>query len=128
MSGACLGCGAPLAARRSSARWCSERCRSRARRRPPPPSAPQRCGEVAAAVEAELVAAGQRHSVAGECAVSIARRLDHCTEGGSVVAALSRELRACLDAALAGGSRGADPLDEIKKARERRQRRDRDGA
>lgn len=87
-----------------------------AERRPAPPSEP---GEVAAAVEAELVAAGRRHTVAGELAVSLARRVDATDESSSTVATLSREFRACLAAAMAGALPGPDPLDELRARRER---------
>lgn len=59
----------------------------------------------------------------GAIALTLARRIDVAAvsgESGSSVAALTRELRATLDAA--GTVRAADPVDELQSRREARLR------
>lgn len=70
---------------------------------------------------AELTAADRLNSVHGQTAVAIARRIDFgsARDTGSSFAALVRELRSSLDAALAG-AKTEGPVDELRRLREKR--------
>ena len=68
-------------------------------------------GMLTTATFLELEAAGRELTVAGTAAVLLAMRLDaKSTDTGSSVAALVRELRATMAAALAGVERASSPV------------------
>ena len=73
-----------------------------------------------AAVRGELVAAGVEESALGQAAILIAERLESGVDNGSSVAAMVRQLRDTMAAALVNEVADADPLDELAAKRERR--------
>ena len=128
MTRTCEWCGEPFEAKRSTAKFCTSGCRaksSNASKRAPKPAPasvtplPERSALVAA-VERELTAAKRLDTALGAQAVALATRIDSGADTGSAVAALSKELRAVMDAALADAETAADPLDELRARRERK--------
>lgn len=127
MQRSCEACGGAYEAKRSSSRFCSDRCRKRAKRsglnEPVPPRGPEHeaASAVLPSVVRQLTEAGALDSPAGQLCVTLATRLD--TPGidtGSAVAAVSRELRAVLADALGTAETAADPIDELRERRDRR--------
>lgn len=129
----CEGCGEPLKGRQSKV--CSDRCRKRVVRadakkasgveRPDPSAAAgvELDVGVLVATARELARVGKLDSPVGRIALSLAGRLDRSlVDTGSSYAAIARELRATLDAALAGAVETADSVDELRARREARQR------
>jgi hypothetical protein len=127
----CAECGDPFEAKRSTAKYCGTTCRSRAsvnrtsgktvtpRRVTPPVELPVSPSLVESASR-ELEAAGRLDTVLGQQALLLAAQMAAAKGSGSAAAALSRELRAVMDAALAGAPKAADSLDELAKRRERK--------
>lgn len=98
----CSGCGEPFEARRSSAKWCSDRCRKAKGRMQPaatdaPPPEPIDTGLVDS-VRTELEEAGVCNTFAGQLALQLARKMSAVDATG--VAGLSKELRAVMTEAL----------------------------
>jgi hypothetical protein len=127
MTRACAFCGNPFEAKRSTAKYCGSSCRSKASTGAPRPvqaPAPKPAAgraRLAKAVSRDLEAAGRLDSVLGQQAVALAERIDlGATDTGSAIAALSKELRAVMEAALADAKGAADPLDELRARRERK--------
>ncbi len=132
-------CGREFEAKRPAAKYCGDRCRKRAQRRPeraativslpapaPQSSAPQSGGgALEAAARAELETAGRLETVAGGVVMALAKRIDvaGAEETGSAFAALTKELRAALAAAVAGAEQAIDPIDELRQQRERKRPR-----
>lgn len=122
----CEACGEALErGRRASARFCSDRCRKRYTRgaRAPQLTVVESTGPggVEQAAIAELEAVGRLGTFQGQLVVALARRMDEQDrDTGSGVAAVSRELRAARDAALADVSVEADPIDELRRRRDRK--------
>lgn len=128
----CEVCPNEFDAKRASAKYCSERCKKRAQRRPggtkaakvlplPPeqPDAPVSGLMLATAVELEQ--AGRLETAAGQAVIALARRIDHSSaETGNALAALVREHRAALADAVRDAKQAADPLDELRSRRERK--------
>ena len=138
MDRACDACGATFAARSVKARFCSDKCRSRARyrrevlgapeaiapkpkpkrtRKPKPVDSPT--GTLGAVI-AELTDAGRLDTSAGQAAVALATRIDQGAESSSGLAALTREMRAAMAEALANVAQAGDALDELRARREAR--------
>jgi len=106
-----------------TSRFCSARCRKAAFRArqgvsPAVPDRSETSGTTVDAVVAELEAVGRLETYLGRSAVALARRIDESTAVMGF-AALTKELRASMDAALAGVARAADPVDELRARRER---------
>ena len=108
----CDFCQGLYAAKNRRSRFCSDRCRHRERAGRPRPAPPREGGaaagpELVDAVRAELVAAGRDGTALGRLALLLA---GHAAgpETGAACAAVSRELRATLEAALAGSSAEVD--------------------
>ena len=137
MRKSCAVCGDPFEAKRPAAKFCGDRCRQRAHRRPeaaaqakvldvaaeqeaePTPSLLK--GPVTLATSAELVAAGRLETALGQAALALARRIDFpTTDTGSALAALVREHRATLVEAVKDAEKAADPLDQLRLRRERK--------
>ncbi|GAA3781268.1 hypothetical protein [Micromonospora maritima] len=125
MTTSCEGCGRSFEAKRSSARFCGATCRKRVSRRPAglPPAEPVDASsgesDLVTSVRLELVAARRLDTVLGQQALVLAARLD-VPDTGSAVAALNKELRATMEAALKGAEESGDSVDELKARRERR--------
>ena len=123
----CDACGAPYEAKRATSRYCSTRCRTRASRsgqaargKPAARELPAQSSGVVAAVSARLESAGVLDTMEAQAALLLAERMQAGTDAGSSVAALNRELMATVDRALALRSVAADPMDELRARRERR--------
>lgn len=133
----CGECGKSLVGMRPQAKFCGPRCRNRAGRKSKPAgsvvdlpgrdedgqeSAGEVAGGVAEAVRVELEAADRLGTSLGQAALGLARRIDRggLMETGSAYAALVREMRATLAAATAGAAVADDPVDELRRRRERR--------
>jgi hypothetical protein len=119
MRKACAFCGDGFAAQRSTAKYCSRKCNvaaSKARTRPVLASAAGVAGTVAS-VQAELEAAGRADTYLGSAALALAERIDRSTAVMGF-AALVKELRSTMAAALAGAAVAADPLDELAARRD----------
>ncbi|HEY1178597.1 MAG TPA: hypothetical protein VGF17_20780, partial [Phytomonospora sp.] len=131
----CEGCGEPFEAVRSSAKWCSDRCRKAAARAadsqadsasPEPDDYPSAAGLVAS-VREELEAAGRLRTFHGQLALQLACKLASPDESG--ISSLSKELRTVMATALDGvtspsseGEPDAADDDEDEVTRARRQR------
>jgi len=87
------------------------------------PPEPER-GPLETAARAELAAVGRAETLAGGVVLALARRIDQAgpDDTGSGFAALTKELRASLAAAVAGAEEEDDPVDQVRKQRERKQR------
>lgn len=140
----CTVCGTLFPAKRSSAMYCTERCKKRAQRNPNRPAtgterpatgtgsvraggfapvAPIRPaeGRIAALTERELMNASRLDTVLGAVALALAAKLDEPgLDTGSSIAALAREHRSAMVAALDGVNVEATPLERMKAQRERR--------
>ena len=127
----CDVCQPPYQAKRAVSRYCSPKCRQRAARskargsevaRVTIPSAhiEQPAGLVEATIR-RLQSASVLDSVEGQSALVLARRIESgSAESGSAVAALSRELRAVMDAALKSSAPAGNLIDELRAQREKR--------
>ena len=119
----CDVCGHPYEATRVSSGFCSGTCRKRNLRAPRPrlaetsPAAEDYA--LLAATRAELEAAGRLDSMLGQVALLLAERMCEF-DTGSGTAALSKELRAVMVAAVQGAPAAADPVDELRARRDRK--------
>lgn len=120
----CDACAAPYEALRSTSKFCSDRCKKRAQRgfqataAVVPATGAMGTSNVTA-VTAELESAGRLDTWLGAAALSIAQRMDKSTAVMGY-AALVKELRSTMDAALAGVKVAADPVDELRSRRDRK--------
>ena len=127
---ACDSCGTTYEAKRSSSKYCSDRCRRRAHEGSLPavvvPFVPPALvvGGIASATQRELEGAEMLDTSLGQKAMFLAMHLDNMSnDTGSSVAAVVREHSAVMVRALELGKVEADPLDELAiRRRERRAR------
>ncbi|WP_123977206.1 hypothetical protein [Streptomyces sp. Ag109_O5-1] len=91
---------------------------------PPGEDRPRRLGPLEQQAQAELESFGRADTLAGGVVLALARRLDQAgpMDTGSGFAALAKELRAAMTVALAGAEQEADPIDQVRKQREQKQR------
>lgn len=133
MRKSCVVCGTEFEAKRSAAKYCGARCRQRAHRRPEAASdakvlalsaelaSETSAGGTAAATAVELERAGRLETALGQLALALARRIDAGdAETGSSLAALARQHRETLAEAVRDAQQAVDPLDELRKRRERK--------
>lgn len=129
MPRACDSCGSLYQPLRKTSRYCSGRCRKRAQRsgvaRPAATAEPRTPradpGNLHAAVLAELKEAQKDTTALGQACLALASRIDSGgAESGSAIAALTREFRASLDAALKVSAPAEDVFDEIARKRQER--------
>jgi hypothetical protein len=73
-------------------------------------------------VQADLEVAGRTETYLGACALALASRIDAATAVMGY-AALIKELRVTMDAALAGVTKEADEVDEVTARREEKLRK-----
>lgn len=130
----CVVCDTPFQPTRSTAKYCSPRCKKRAADKrkadaatpaSPRPAETSRSSALVDQVRAELESAGRLETVIGRQAVLLATRLETNTnDTGGSAAAVSKELRAVMAEAMAGVHEATDPVqqsqDELKKRREAR--------
>ena len=90
---------------------------------PPPDDRPRGPGPLESAALAELEAVGRAETLAGGVVLALARRIDQAgpDDTGSGFAALTKELRASLAAAVAGAET-ADEVDKVRRQREEKRR------
>lgn len=114
----CEGCGKPV--EKARARFCSDACRKRVARRPE--TAPKEIPSgVVRSVKRELENARTIDTPLGQMTMQLAERLENAQfDTASAIAALAKELRLMLEAALAQQVRVDDPMDELRARRERR--------
>lgn len=125
----CDVCGAPYEAKRSTSRFCSPTCRVRNHQAggsvppvaavPPPKADSDVLPPLVVAVVDELDKAGRLASAKGQLTLQLA--VDLAGAGSfdnlSQRAAAVREIRASLDAALAGAKPPASALDDLERRR-----------
>lgn len=121
----CAVCSKPFEAQRPQAKYCGSTCRTRATRggmaKPKPPQLVQTPSSgLVDAVRAELEATGRLGTIAGQHAMELATRIVSAPGMNTGVAALSKQLQAVLADALRGANVAADPLDELRKRRDRK--------
>lgn len=118
MARECLSCGTSMDGRRSHARYCSDVCRKRGGRAglvAPVPDLPT--GRLADSTRAELGAMGVAGALA-DAAILLAEHAD--AADARAVPALMREWRAAMaEARSAATVAAANPLDELRRRRER---------
>lgn len=115
----CAQCGAAFEAKRSTAKYCSPKCRKRSNRRPPSTKAadrdlPAKLRSIEEAVRAELERLERTETLEGQQAIEISIRMGVLAESGSAVAALSKELSRVMLLVRAGA---VTTEDEVAKAR-----------
>jgi hypothetical protein len=125
----CAGCGRSFQSKTYRAKSCSAVCRtrvSRANRDPvaplvsalPLPEGAAAVGEGCEALVVQaLTQANRLRTVKGQIAIALARRVDASTVVMGF-AALTKELERAYEAAMAGVTAEADPLDEIRARRD----------
>lgn len=137
MEATCEECGAAFEAKRATAKYCRRACSARATRKraaaaapaaappadpasvTPPPGAEGMPLLVAATLD-ELAKAKRLDTALGQAALVLAAKAGSWSDTGSATASVVRELRATLQAALAGAETTADPLDELRARRDRK--------
>ncbi len=117
----CEQCSGAFESAHHAARFCSAKCRKGAfkARQGGQSEVEGTDGPTVAALRAELEAAGRADTVLGACALALAARVDTATAVMGY-AGLVKELRATRDAALAGLTVAADPVDELRSRRDRK--------
>lgn len=120
----CSNCGEAFESTSPKAKYCGSKCRKAAFRLRGGAQVVTLGTELerpgtAAMVRVELEAAGRAETYLGAAAVALAERIDSATAVMGF-AALVKELRSTMDAALAGVERTADVVDEVKAARDRK--------
>lgn len=123
----CDSCGQVYEAKRPSSQFCGDRCRKRAQRAPKPANVtplPQQGGDggLVAATREELEEAGRLDSVLGAHLLNLAGRLASTHDTAAGIASLSKEFRAVRAEVMAGVAKAADPIDQLREARERKRR------
>lgn len=129
MEKTCAACGVTFTASRASAKCCSDRCRKRYQRgggqlvelRQVAQAESGELGRVELAATRDLEEAGRLSTPLGQAALVLARRLDgFSVDTGSSVAAVVRQLHATMSSALAGAHVADDPVDELRRRRDRK--------
>lgn len=127
----CDVCGEIYEAKRSSSKYCSDRCKTRKARGAPtehadpvplrPVDTPEaEIGPVEAETRRHLAEVDREASVLGQAALALARRLDYGRDTGTALASLAKQLEATLGSATKGVASAADPLDELRARRDRK--------
>lgn len=130
MTRQCDSCGHDYEAQRVTSRFCTPKCRKRGSRSPTKavgaPSAPPRdpaTSGLLLSTLAALEAAACLETPLGQLAVEITLRILNPAETGSAVAALTKQLRDTLAAALSESEVVVeDPLDELRRRRDNKSR------
>lgn len=127
----CVRCGSEFESVSPRAMFCGKKCRQNAsldRKRNLPAGPRLVAGDcrptvdvmsTVGAVQAQLEAAARAETYLGASALRLAERIDQSTAVMGF-AALVKELRSTMDAALAGVKVANDPVDEIRLRRERK--------
>jgi hypothetical protein len=129
--------GVEFEARRSTAKYCSDKCRQRARRGTKAAAAVARtstdeqAGGLVEAVRKQLAEAGRLNTVDGQAALVLAKQAT--ATGATGVSALIKEMRQVLSAAMVGVEAPSPPgsvvpEDQLTKARKAREQKARQAA
>lgn len=121
----CRVCGEAFSSKRAHALYCGAVCRKRASRgsiskAKPETGAAAPASELVQLVRAELDKVDALETVPGQQALVVADRMSRGAESGSAVASLSQELTRLVVAATRGRD-SADPVDEVKERRDRKE-------
>jgi len=127
----CQRCGRKFSCQRSSAKWCSDRCKMQNHFDPRPRSTqvveiPVADHPLVIATRRELEAAGALNSPLAAAAIILAEVIADPATRGAGMAAASRELSKTMAAALGRKptvARAPDPVDELTVRRSQRQKR-----
>lgn len=125
MQKVCEACRKPFETTNGRKKFCDAACRGRAHRGSVielhvEPVDLHRDLPVSTATRDTLEAAGRLTTPAGAAALALAARIDADSDTGSALAAMVKEHRAALDAALVGAVVETDALDELRERRERK--------
>lgn len=115
----CAACATDFVGKNSRAKYCSDTCRKRGLRGGTAPAKAKPSGLVAV-TRRDLEQADRLETVLGQQAMGLAEKLSSGRDTGSAMAALSKEFRAVLDAALDGAVVVSDGLDELAERRDRK--------
>jgi len=121
----CRVCGEAFSSKRAHALYCGAACRKRASRgsiskTKPETGAAAPASELVQLVRAELDKVDALETIPGQQALVVADRMSRGVESGSAVASLSQELTRLVAAATRGRD-SADPVDEVKERRDRKE-------
>lgn len=127
MQRTCEACGDTYEAKHPTSKTCSERCKKRrqrgARKPAPVTELPRQKGQVEVTTVATLTAAARLDTPLGQATLELARRLDSSDrETGQGLSSLAKQFQSMLAAATAGAHVEADPIDELRAARDRKRR------
>lgn len=128
----CELCGEPFDAKRSTAKYCSPRCRQQARRvakdepttaaPPADPSTGEAVPRIVKLTTDEVKRLGKADSVLGEQAIELAWRIVSRKDTGSAIAAVSRELDRIMLRLAAGAATQEDQLASARRRRDEKRR------
>lgn len=121
---ACELCGGQFEAARSTARFCSDRCRQRSRRAPAARAAVSTDEEspFEKATRGELAKLNAVESMLGQQVLTIARRMGRGAETGASITTLSKEHSRLMGLIASSGGKSRDPVDEMRERREQKAR------
>ncbi|MBB3041011.1 hypothetical protein [Nocardioides soli] len=121
----CAQCGEVFEAKRSTAKYCGDRCRQQARRKVPAAEAEAiepRLPSIVTTTQAELTRIGKLDTVLGAQAMTLAQRMTSMKDTGSAIAALSRELDRVMLRVAAGAAKQEDQLASARRRRDEKRR------
>lgn len=126
MMRACVACGKPFEAKRSTAKYCGSSCRAKVSTgavvllNAEPKSAPVVASGLVETTRGTLAEAGRESSPLGMAALELAMTIASSETPPSAKAQLTREFRATLSEALAGAAKASSPQqlrDEVAARR-----------
>jgi hypothetical protein len=125
MQRTCEACGVDYQAKHPTSKTCSERCKKRRQRGARQPAnvteLPRKTGRVEATTVETLTEADRLDTPLGQATLELARRLDNSDrETGQGLSSLAKQFQSMLEAATAGAHVEADPIDELRRARDRK--------
>ena len=124
MDRTCAACGKTFPARSARAKFCGSSCRGKAHRgqsTAPRPEAQDPITALTTAVIRELTAARALETTLGQAAIALARLVDDADPTrSSATAAVVKELRTTMDAALKSSAPAGNLIDELRAQREKR--------
>lgn len=112
----CARCGVGFEARRSDAKFCSDKCRKQVARAEE--EGGEKPSDLEVQVRARLTEAGMTDSILGQQAIELARRMCSPVETASAAAAVSRELREVMVAVEQARPPEVDPVEQLRQRRD----------
>ncbi|MDI6911469.1 hypothetical protein [Nocardioides sp.] len=122
MQKACAQCGEAFEARRSTAKYCGDRCRQQARRRAKPEDVDPRLPRIVDLTTKELRRIGKLDTVLGQQALTLAHRMCSTKDTASSIAAASRELDRLMLRLAVGAAKQEDQLASARRRRDEKRR------